>query len=70
MKRVTQALKDLDYAETPFKLSQIYNYQNHSRKEYQEMTRDVVNEYKIGQIDPSREVAKIEKRRNVGVKKM
>jgi len=47
----------------------LYFYKIQASEDYSYLAKDVINEYKVGQIDPSREVGRIEKSRT-GVKKL
>jgi hypothetical protein len=63
-------LREIEFAEDAKKLKQIYMYKIISSEDYNTEARLIKNEYRSGVMDPSREVAKIEKKRgNVYSKK-
>ncbi|CDW86001.1 UNKNOWN [Stylonychia lemnae] len=57
-------LREIEIAENPKKLKQIYMYKIMTHDDYLQEQRVIKTEYRSGLMDPSREVARIEKKRN------
>lgn len=61
MKHTVDLLKEIEFAEDEKKLKQIFMYKVISQEDYNQVAREIKREYKSGLMDPSREVARIEK---------
>eukprot|EP00347_Sterkiella_histriomuscorum_P017740 403348176 len=57
-------LREIEIAENPKKLKQLYLYKVMTQDDYLQEQRIIKTEYRSGLMDPSREVARIEKKRN------
>ena len=59
-----ELLREMEIAENPKKLKQIFMYKVITNDDYLQEQRLIKSEYRSGLMDPSREVARIEKKRN------
>lgn len=64
LSQTTELLKEIEIAEDAKKLKNLYMYKIMAQVDYEEEQRLIKQEYKSGVMDPSREVARIEKQRN------
>jgi RNase P/RNase MRP subunit p30 len=57
-------LREFETTDEPSNIKTLYFYNEESRVDYNEMTKEIIEEYKSGKLDPGREVGKIEKSRS------
>jgi len=62
-------LKEFDNTDDASNVKVLYFYKVQANEDYKGLSKEAVNEYKTGVIDPSREVGRVEKSRS-SVKKL